>query len=58
MKVIAIPVLALLLACTSVFAQATPPLQQYLIEREIKGAGAALVLMPMLALQTPKRSIR
>jgi hypothetical protein len=40
MKLIAIPVLALLLACTAVSAQTAPPLQQYLIEREIKGASA------------------
>jgi hypothetical protein len=40
MKLIAIPVVALLLACTSALAQTAPPLHQYLIEREIKGAGA------------------
>jgi hypothetical protein len=35
-----VPVVVLLLACASAFAQTAPPLQQYLIEREIKGAGA------------------
>jgi hypothetical protein len=40
MKYLAVPVVALLLACASAFAQTAPPLQQYLIEREIKGAGA------------------
>ena len=34
-----LPVLALLLAGTCAFAQSAPPLQQFLIEREIKGAG-------------------
>ena len=33
-------VLALLLACAGVQAQSAPPLQQFVIEREIKGAGA------------------
>lgn len=40
MKAHAIPVLALLLAGACAFAQTAPPLQQFLIEREIKGAGA------------------
>ncbi len=39
MKFIAIPALALLLAGTAALAQSAPPLQQFLIEREIKGAG-------------------
>jgi hypothetical protein len=40
MKTLATSTVALLLACTGAFAQSAPPLQQYLIEREIKGAGA------------------
>lgn len=39
MKFIASPALALLLAGTAALAQSAPPLQQFLIEREIKGAG-------------------
>jgi hypothetical protein len=35
-----LPILALLLAGSAAFAQAAPPLNQYLIEREIKGAGS------------------
>src|SRR5687767_9474765 len=40
MKVRSIPFAALLLAATCAWAQSAPPLQQFLIEREIKGAGA------------------
>jgi hypothetical protein len=40
MKAQAIPVLALLLASACAFAQAPPEVKQFLIEREIKGAGA------------------
>ena len=40
MKAHAIPFAVLLLAGACAFAQTPPPLQQFLIEREIKGAGA------------------
>ena len=40
MRVHTLPVLALLLAGACAVAQTAPPLQQFLIEREIKGAGA------------------
>ena len=40
MRVHTLPVLALLLAGACAMAQTAPPLQQFLIEREIKGAGA------------------
>ena len=40
MTVHTLPVLALLLAGACAMAQTAPPLQQFLIEREIKGAGA------------------
>ena len=39
MKVHALPLLALLLAGACAMAQTAAPLQQFLIEREIKGAG-------------------
>ncbi len=39
MKFHTLPVLALLLAGACATAQTAPPLQQFLIEREIKGAG-------------------
>lgn len=39
MKVHALPFFALALAGACAFAQTPPPLQQFLIEREIKGAG-------------------
>ncbi len=39
MKFIAIPAFALILAGASALAQSAPPLKQFLIEREIKGAG-------------------
>ena len=39
MKFIAIPAFALILASASALAQSAPPLKQFLIEREIKGAG-------------------
>ncbi|MEO5771744.1 MAG: DUF4242 domain-containing protein [Burkholderiaceae bacterium] len=40
MKTHLLPVIALVLASTFANAQSAPPLQQFLIEREIKGAGA------------------
>ncbi len=39
MKYHSLPVVALLLAGACAMAQTAPPLQQFLIEREIKGAG-------------------
>ena len=39
MKVHTLPLLALLLSSACAIAQTAPPLQQFLIEREIKGAG-------------------
>ncbi len=40
MKARHIPIVALLLAGAGAIAQTPPPLQQFVIEREIKGAGA------------------
>lgn len=40
MKLMTIPVLALLLSCIGVSAQTAQRLQQYIIERDIKGASA------------------
>ena len=39
MKVHTLPLLALMLTGACAMAQSAPPLQQFLIEREIKGAG-------------------
>ena len=58
MKAHAIPLAVLLLAGACAFAQTPPPLQQFLIEREIKGAGAMTPLQLREASQKSNSVLR